>query len=80
MVFFKTFANNNKTILVANVILVMILVLTCSLLSNIDSVFSQSPSDIQKGYKDFLKGETDIYDDLISGIQYIIQSFDGSSR
>ncbi|MDQ6723622.1 MAG: hypothetical protein M3Z01_05085 [Thermoproteota archaeon] len=79
MAFFKTFANN-KTIFVANVILLMILVLTCSLLSNIASVFSQSPSDIQKGYKDFLTGETDIYDDLISGIQYIIQSFDDSSK
>lgn len=79
MAFFKIFAINRKTIFTTTAILVIILAITCSL-SNTASVFSQSPSDIQKGYNDFLKGETDIYDDMVSAVQYIIQSVDNSTK
>lgn len=79
MAFFKIFAFNSKTIFTTTAILVIILAITC-LLSNTALVYSQSPADIQKGYNDFLKGETDIYDDMVSAVQYIIQSVDNSTK
>ena len=73
MMFFKTFAINNNIILPTTAILGMILIVT-GLISNIPTAFSQSTSEIQKGYKKFLKGETDFYDQAISALQSIIQS------
>ncbi len=78
--FFKIFTINNNTILPTTAILVMILVIT-GLLSNIPLVFSQpSPSEIQKDYKDFLKGETDWYDDIVSAVQSIMQIIHNAAK
>ena len=49
----------------------MFLVIT-GVLSNIPLVYSQSPTEIQKDYKGFLKGESDWYDDIVSAAQSII--------
>lgn len=70
---FKIFTiNNNKTLpTTTTTILVMIVVIT-GLLSNIPLSFSQSTSEIQKGYKNFLKGQTAWYDNIVAILQSIL--------
>ncbi len=71
--FFKTFTNNNtiRPTTTTIAIVIMFLVIT-GVLSNIPLVYSQSPTEIQKDYKGFLKGESDWYDDIVSAAQSII--------
>ena len=68
---FKIFTINNNKTLPTTTIIVMILIIT-GLLSNIPLSFSQPTSEIQKGYKNFLKGQTAWYDNIVSTIQSIL--------
>jgi hypothetical protein len=71
--FFKTFTINNTRHSTTTTTIVIIILVITGLLSNIPLVYSQSTSEIQKNYKNFLKGETDWYDEIISAAQTVIQ-------
>jgi hypothetical protein len=71
--FFKTFTINNAILPATTTTIVVMILVIAGLLSNIPLVYSQSTSEIQKDYKNFLKGETDWYDDIVSAAQSIIQ-------
>lgn len=70
--YFKANFKYNKKFLTTTIIIIIFV--TAEFISCTSAAFSQTSSQVQKGYKIFLKGQPSLYERVISVLQSFIQS------
>ncbi len=70
-IYFKSYFKYNKKFLLTTIIIIIFV--TAEFISCTSIAFSQTPSQIQKGYKVFLKGQPSLYEKVISVLQSFMQ-------
>ncbi len=68
----KSNSRYNKKFLTITIIIIIFL--TSEFISCTSTAFSQTSSQVQKGYKIFLKGQPSLYEKVISALQSFIQT------